>query len=78
VSAERGFNGIDAVRKLQPNWDNDNAPAISPEAIKTALSLLLVTPFVVPRSNGGIQLEWHQDGLDCEVVIKPDGTVGNE
>jgi len=78
MSAERGFKGIDAVRKLQPNWDSYNAPAISPTAIKTAMSLLLVTPLVVPRSNGGIQLEWHQDGLDWEIVINPDGTVEAE
>jgi hypothetical protein len=67
MSAERGFKGIDALRKLRPD--------ISAEAIKTATRLLLITPFVVPRNNGGIQLEWHETAFQCEVVINPDGTV---
>ena len=66
MNAERGFKGIDAVRKLRH---------ISAEAIKTATRLLLITPLVVPRNNGGIQLEWHETAFHCEILINPDGTV---
>ena len=30
-------------------------------------------PQVVPRYNGGLQLEWHTGGVDLEIVIDPDG-----
>jgi len=28
-------------------------------------------PYVVPMSNGGIQIEWHRSGVDLEISFVP-------
>lgn len=55
---------------------------ISPHAIVSALQLLgrimspdSIAPLVVPRYNGGIQLEWHTNGVDLEIEIEPEGKL---
>lgn len=62
--------------KLPAGWDTYNSPAISWEAGLFALSVLndfmrprTPIPQVVPSSSGGVQLEWHQKGIDLELHI---------
>ncbi len=64
---------------LPENWDSYGAPPIIPRIINQALNLmngLLGTaspaPRVVPLSSGGLQLEWHRNGIDLEVVFDQD------
>ena len=61
---------------LPRNWDSYGAEPISPELTWTALQLLrcfmrdgMSRPKIVPTNRGGVQLEWHQDGIDLEVEI---------
>jgi hypothetical protein len=64
---------------LPENWDAHGGKRIRPENVQFAYQLLAQTlhpdtpaPQVVPLSHGGLQLEWHQKGIDLEVeVIRP-------
>ena len=65
------------LRTLRPGWNSHGSASISEAAIHTA-EVMLEPPAIVPRSNGGIQLEWHTDGLDLEVAIAPDGRLEHD
>jgi hypothetical protein len=62
--------------KYPTDWDSYGAPAIGWEAGMFALSVLndfmrprTPIPQVVPSSSGGVQLEWHEKGIDLELHI---------
>lgn len=78
---------VEAIRQaagllqLLRDWDSYGARPISQESLKEALAFLLeaaaiipnlASPAVVPTAPGGIQLEWHQGGVDIEVEFDPD------
>ncbi len=59
---------------LPKDWNSDNPARINPKAIEKILALLLTIldsdstpPVVVPTSQGGVQVEWHQNGIDLEI-----------
>lgn len=59
---------------LPKDWNSDNPEKISPGAIEKILAILLSIldpdsspPKVVPTSRGGVQVEWHQNGIDLEI-----------
>jgi hypothetical protein len=61
---------------LKQGWDSYNAPAIRSDALVFALKLLqnimqpgTPIPQVVPSSIGGVQLEWHERGIDLELHV---------
>ena len=67
---------------LQPNWDSYGARCVEKHAVETALEILGMVmkpstspPTVVPTVEGGIQIEWHQNNIDLEVEVKPEGQV---
>jgi hypothetical protein len=73
---------LDAVTQLVrllelPNgWDSYNARAVSKDNVLFALGLLAKimrdstpAPQIVPRVRGGVQLEWHTQGIDIEIAI---------
>jgi hypothetical protein len=62
--------------KLQRGWDTYNAQQIGWDTGFFALSILndfmrprTPIPQVVPSAAGGVQLEWHQKGVDLELHI---------
>jgi hypothetical protein len=62
--------------KMDSGWDTYGAPSIGWDTGLFALSVLndvmrarTPIPQVVPSSAGGIQLEWHQKGIDLELHI---------
>ena len=65
---------------LPDNWNSYRADPINPEYVRQATVLLhtfpdwLPTPEVVPLVCGGVQFEWHRDGVDLEISINGDGT----
>jgi hypothetical protein len=68
---------INKLGRLQENWDSYGAKRIDPRCIEAANSLLRAVldsatpkPAVVPTNCGGIQLEWHRDGIDLEIGIE--------
>lgn len=62
------------LRTLERDWGSQGAPPISARALEIATMLISNPPWVTPCSDDGVQLEWHQSGVDFEIVIKPDGT----
>ncbi len=69
----QGF--VDALT-LPPNWDSYQARTIDPQIVHEAMNFINAVlaptspaPRVMPLSSGGIQLEWHRNGIDLEVVF---------
>src|SRR6266571_2089414 len=65
---------------LKENWNSYGAPPIDPGAIGFALAFLVNAmqvdtprPAVVPSPSGGLQFEWHEQGVDLEVEALPGG-----
>lgn len=60
---------------LKENWDSYGARRIFPEAVESAVSILaslprnVPKPAIVPTSEGNIQLEWHESGIDLELEV---------
>ncbi len=78
---------LEAIRRaaellqLPRGWNSYDAAPVSQESLREALTFLLeaattipnlASPAVVPTAPGGIQLEWHQGGVDIEVEFNPD------
>lgn len=67
---------------LPGGWNSYDASPVSPTALHRTLKFLLEHvmpgvdhPSVVPTVRGGLQLEWHNNGLDIEVEIASDEPV---
>jgi len=67
---------------LASNWDSYGARPVTKSAITGAIRFLEVAagwrlpkPAIVPASNGEIQLEWHQRGVDAEIYVMSDGRI---
>ncbi len=60
---------------LAPGWDSYGAKPISLRAIlkaKRLLGQLTGTWYPVPLSDGGVQLESHENGIDVEIQVWAD------
>lgn len=64
------------MRNLAPGWDGYGSPAIPEATLAFAKSVLASTmsitsppPSIVPIHGGGLQLEWHRNGYDIELVL---------
>lgn len=64
---------VAALRALPGGWNGHGAEPVTPAALAVAEALQ-----VIPRANGGIQIEWHANGQDVEIAVEPDGTVDAE
>jgi hypothetical protein len=63
---------------LPADWDRQGAPPIEPSAIQNALSALASfmengssLPQWTPTRQGGVQLDWHEEGIDLEIEFPP-------
>ena len=64
------------LRSLRRGWDGYSSPPIQADILSFALSILdssmqpqTSAPFIAPISGGGLQIEWHEGGLDIELYI---------
>lgn len=71
---------LDELAKLGPGWCGGDGDPIAEQAMANtriladALARLIpFAPAVVPLADGGIQLEWHTNGVDMEVVVSGEG-----
>jgi hypothetical protein len=69
---------------LPANWDLDGGKTIERRSINAAINALFEvmhenssTPQWLPTSEGGVQLEWHEGGVDLEIEFSPDGSDGS-
>lgn len=70
---------MDALKRLTmlpPNWDSYGAKPVTRATAKRALPTLanvvsnrIPLPAIVPMHQGGLQLEWHSDRADIELVF---------
>lgn len=65
---------------LSYNWDAEGAEAISQTAAEWAVRLIAAAarigtpePDVVPDVDGGLQVEWHVQGIDLEIATRSPG-----
>ena len=73
------MRGVSALGQLPPNWDSYGA--VPPDARIVARAVGFISrllgpaspaPFVVPLATGGLQMEWHRNDIDLEVVFDRD------
>ena len=62
------------LAELKGNWDSYGGLPIDAAAMERAKAWLR-NAAVVPCSDGGVQLEWHSEGCDVEIVFRADGTT---
>ena len=74
--------GLDRLRRLEPNWDMEGAPAIDPAIIDAARRLIWKLPSdvssipqVVPSSTGNLQLDWNEGPRSLELEIEDPQTI---
>jgi hypothetical protein len=67
---------LSELMRLPRNWDSYGGVAVKPQNATRALSYLARileqdsnAPWVVPLSDGGVQLEWHQADIDLEIAF---------
>ena len=66
---------------LGEDWDGYGAKATHESAVKRAVAVLDAVcpegpaPWVVPTSDGGVQIEWASCGLEIEIEVLPTGPV---
>lgn len=70
------------LRHLKAGWDSYGAPRITGRAIRRMVSLLedvatasTPAPSIAPTSEGGVQVEWHEGGMDLELRSDSDGHI---
>jgi hypothetical protein len=61
---------VHKLRRLGPDWNSYGSPPISEAAIQSVRSLTNI----IPASEGGVQMEWHTNGYDIELVFAKDGS----
>jgi hypothetical protein len=76
------FVKLGSLLRLAPDWDSYGALAISGGTIRKTLDFLMHAipehvsqPAIVPTPAGGIQLEWHEGGIDIEIELLPDAIL---
>jgi hypothetical protein len=74
---ERVRDSVYELLSLNENWDSYGAAPIRQEFVASASSLLhsimdqdTPLPAIVPTTPGGVQVEWHRDGIDLEIEIE--------
>lgn len=73
---------LNHLLSLPANWDSYGAKCVDIRRAVQAFRVLAEVmvehsprPQIVPTSDGGVQLEWHQNGIDLEVEIAPSSKV---
>lgn len=72
----KSVEGVAELLSLPPGWNSYSAKPIAPQNAIRAIRLVAEVlepetpaPSVVPRVQGGIQLEWHAANIDIEVYV---------
>lgn len=66
----------DELRALEPDWDTYGGKTVNEEALVKGIELGVTLaplfsdqPYLVPCSDGSVQVEWHCDGYEVEVFV---------
>lgn len=70
-------NRLNELVRLPLGWDGHDGRPVELDVAVFAAQFLLQTlepdgpaPLVVPLSYGGVQLEWHENGIDLEIEVE--------
>jgi hypothetical protein len=73
------MQGFVDLLTLPSNWNSYGADTIDPKVVFDAMTFInrllgpsTPAPRVVPLSSGGLQLEWHRQGVDLELIFDRD------
>jgi len=73
------MQGFVDLLTLPDNWDSYGAGQIDSGLVREAMNQMdgllapgNLAPRVIPLSSGGLQLEWHRNGVDLEIVYDKD------
>jgi len=75
LTPDEGLEILKQLRELPENWDSYGSPKITDAALASASVVLTRPGQAVPTSLGGVQVEWHIDGVDLEIEIGPSGEI---
>jgi hypothetical protein len=82
LSFFKSVRAVGDLLRLPEGWNSHSAKPIAVRNARTAIELLAQflrtntpPPDVVPRVQGGIQLEWHTGKIDIEVYVDSPGQV---
>lgn len=74
---KRTVDRLNDFLRLPEDWDGYGAKPVNPRCVLEALRLVLdiiradtPAPSFVPLALGGIQFEWHENGIDLEVEVR--------
>jgi hypothetical protein len=72
------LNNCGHLLLLPFGWDGADAPSVEGVAIQAAIDALCSfmadtssVPQWTPTRNGGVQLDWHEQGIDLEIQCEP-------
>jgi hypothetical protein len=65
-----------ALLNLETGWNSYQAQPVETQNVIRSITLLsdllddtTPTPQIVPTVRGGVQIEWHRNGLDLEILV---------
>ena len=76
---DQTFSQLTGFLSLGENWNGYGEHPIHGSAVKRAVAVLdavcpdAPAPYVVPMSDGGVQIEWAAGGFEVEVEVPPTG-----
>lgn len=73
--SERIEERLATLTMLKDNWDSYSGRPMTAAALDLARVLLVTEPAIIPRSNGGVALEWYHGGWEVDLCIEPDGSA---
>lgn len=75
---------VSALSSLKAGWAGRGSVPVEHHifyAVENYLGIALagtanpVLPYLVPTADGGLQIEWHRDSLDLEVLFTSEGQI---
>lgn len=80
-SVAKAIEDVRQFERLPAGWDSYGAAPLNDHAVVAAFDLIIHAESrcnapvrVVPLSNGGLGLRWHNEKVELEVDVGPDGT----
>jgi hypothetical protein len=72
---------IKEIERLKPDWNSYGALPVNPDVIRHVREFLALMnptedPYIGPKVNGGVTVEWHDKGYELEFEFDPPNDDG--